>query len=521
MVNTTSELNIAQFLDTLCRFKGLIIATFLVVASLATYLAISLPDVYRSDAVILVSPQRLPASFVTSTVTMDLQERLQAIVQEILSSTQLERIIKEFNLYDSDSTATSMAARINRLRKDVKVDFRRNSTRDAMTVFQLSFESQDRNKAREVTRRLVSLFINQNAQVREEQAGGTKAFMNQEADRLRKELEQQEAVVNQYKAAHLFELPDQLDSNLRTVEQLRRELQANTQRLSTLQERKGVLQKQMVESDLYAPEITAGGQLILAGDATTQAVLLEVKKKELVSLLQRYSIRHPDVIRLRKEIESLETNGGVGEPQNNPKNNSKSSAASPLKQVLQKQIAEIDAEVHAIRTQEESLRSQISNLQIRVNNAPARAIELSKVTRGYEITLKKYQDLLAKSLESELSENMEKSQKGEQFRILDTPNLPQTPVRPKRLIIILIGFLGGLGGGCGLAFLWGSLDTSFKNGDDIKAYVNVPLLATLPTLMTYGNAIEQRRSQTVLVLASLGAFVIGIVVLGRLAPISF
>ena len=292
-MNTTSELNITHFLENLYRFKALIIATFLVVASLATYLAIILPDVYRSDAVILVSPQRLPASFVISTVTMDLQERLQAIVQEILSSAQLEKIIKDFDLYSSDSTVTSMTARINRLRKDIKVDFRRSNTQNAMTVFQLSFESQDRNKVREVTRRLVSLFINQNAQVREEEAVGTKAFMNKEAERLRKELEQQEAVVNQYKSAHLFELPDQLDSNLRTLEQLRRELQANTQRLSTLQERKGVLQKQMVESDVYAPEITAGGQLVLAGDATTQAVQLEVKKKELDSLLQRYSINTP------------------------------------------------------------------------------------------------------------------------------------------------------------------------------------------------------------------------------------
>ena len=211
----------------------------------------------------------------------------------------------------------------------------------------------------------------------------------------------------------------------------------------------------------------------------------------------------------------------MGEPQNNPKNNPKSSAANPLKQVLQKQIGEIDAEIHAVRTQEESLRSQISNLQSRVNNAPARAIELSKVTRGYEITLKKYQDLLAKSLESELSENMEKSQKGEQFRILDAPKLPQTPVRPKRLMIVLIGFLGGLAGGCGMAFLWGSLDTSFKNGDDIKAYVSLPLLAILPTLMTHGSVIEQRRSQSVLVLASLGALVVGAVLVRIFAPMYF
>lgn len=518
-MNSTSEFSIAQVVESLYRFKELIIATFVVVTSLAVYLATILPDVYRSDAVILVSPQRLPASFVTSTVTMDIQERLQSIVQEILSSTQLEKIIKEFDLYSSDSTVTNMTSRITKLRKDIKVDFRRNNARDAMTVFQLSFESQDRKKAREVTSRMTSLFINQNLQVREEEAVGTKTFMNKEAERLRKELEQQEAVVNQYKAAHLFELPDQLDTNLRTLEQLRREIQANNQRVSTLQERKGVLQKQMVESDVFGPELTPDGQLVLHGNGTTQAVQLEVKKKELESLLQRYSAKHPDVIRLRKEIENLETDQKPRFDQ--PPNVPKSSAVSPLKQVLQKQIAEIDAEVQAVQSQGESLRSQISDLQVRVNNAPARAIELSKVTRGYEITLKKYQDVLAKSLESELSENMEKNQKGEQFRILDAPNLPQKPIRPKRLMIVLVGLLSGLAGGCGLTLVWDNLDSSFKTSDEVKAFVNIPVLATIPALMTRDSVIERRRSQSVLVLASLGALVIGAVFVRIFGPMYF
>ena len=41
--------------------------------------------------------------------------------------------------------------------------------------------------------------------------------------------------------------------------------------------------------------------------------------------------------------------------------------------------------------------------------------------------------LLAKSLESELSENMEKKLKGEQFQIRDPANFPLKPVRPNRI----------------------------------------------------------------------------------------
>jgi len=160
-------------------------------------------------------------------------------------------------------------------------------------------------------------------------------------------------------------------------------------------------------------------------------------------------------------------------------------------------------------------------LQSRIDATPIRAIEFSKISRGYEITLRKYQDLLGKTLESELSENMEKNQKGERFQLLDAANFPTKPLRPNRPIIVLIGFLIGLGGGLGLAILSDNWDTSFRKSDDINAYVNVPVLATIPALMTRGSVIEQRRTQSVLVLASLGALVVGAVLVRIFAPMYF
>ena len=133
----------------------------------------------------------------------------------------------------------------------------------------------------------------------------------------------------------------------------------------------------------------------------------------------------------------------------------KSLNINPVKRVLQTQITDIDSEIKALHAQSEGIRSQIGLLQARVDNTPVRALELSKISRGYDITLRKYQDLLAKSLESELAENMEKKQKGEQFQILDPANFPVKPARPNRLLIILMGFIAGLAGGIGLAILLG------------------------------------------------------------------
>src|SRR5574341_35756 len=116
-----SELDLSSILQNLLRRKNIIIATFLVISILAAYLAIILPAVYQSSTLILVSPQRVPTSYVSSTVTIDLAERMQSSIQEILSRTQLEKIIQEFNLFPN-ALQSSLEDRIESLRKRIKVE---------------------------------------------------------------------------------------------------------------------------------------------------------------------------------------------------------------------------------------------------------------------------------------------------------------------------------------------------------------------------------------------------------------
>src|SRR5215475_12686162 len=523
-MKAAADFDISQTLTNLYRRKGLIISVFIVVSLLAAYLATVLPKIYRSSTLIVVTPQRVPTSFIASTVTIDLNERMQSIVQEILSRTQLEKIIQEFDLYPFEARG-SIEDRVESLRRKINVLLRRNN------VFELSFESDNPEKAKQVTSRLASLFIDQNLQVREQQAEGTKSFINAEAERLRKELEEQELVVNQYKTIHRYELPDQLDTNLRSLEQLRRELEANNLRLAALQERKGILQKQTVESDILGMDLLGGsllgGSLLGSSEVgATENVQVQMKRKELDSLLQRYSSKHPDVVRLKTEIQALEavskdTSSSRPPSSSRPASPTASPNVNPLKQVLQTQITDIDVEIQALRSQGEGMRGQVGVLQARVDNTPMRAIELNKIGRGYEITLRKYQDLLAKSLESELSENMEKKLKAEQFQVLDPANLPVNTIRPNRGIIILVGLFAGLAGGVGLAFLLDNLNTSFKRSEDINNYVNVPLLATIPNLITRGSILEQRRAQGLLVLASIGTLAVGIVCVRIFGPMYF
>ncbi len=533
-MNTSSELDIRKAFSVLNRHKGFMIAVFLVVFSLTGFLAVRLPDVYRSSALILVTPQKLPPSYIPSTVTMSIQDRANAVTQQILSRTNLEKINKEFGLYPESGSGTITEEPIEKLRRRIKIEVQparadmQGSNRGSGRVpqesiaFILSFGAETPAKAVQVTTRLISLFIEENLKAREEQAIGTTTFIGSEIERVRKELEEQEGVVNQYKRKYAFELPDQLNANLNTLERLRSDLVNDTVRLSALEERKVNIEKQLAEIETAAQE----APVLLAADGKLDSSqkTLESKRSQLDVLLTQYGEKHPDIKNLRNEIKALEAGASSQKSQTETKESPSSAtslARNPLRDTLLKQLSETRFELSTLRARNEVSRRDIVGYQARVENAPLRAIELSKISRGYEMTLKKYQDLVGKEQDSRVSENMEKKQKGEQFQILDSANVPAKPEFPNRPLILLAGFLGGLAASFGFALLLETLDTSFKRSDEMEGFVPISLLASIPAIVTRQTIFEKRRAQGLLILVSLGTVAIGIVAIRLSIPFFF
>jgi polysaccharide chain length determinant protein (PEP-CTERM system associated) len=505
-VNSTGDLDFSKLFSGFYRHKGLVFAVSLVVFLLAAYLAATLPNTYRSSTLILITPQSVPRNIVMPTITTSVTDRINAITQEILSRTRLESIIKEFGLYPGGSGVT-MEDRVGNFRGNIKLDIRRND------AFQISFDSGSPETAMKVANRLASLFIEQNLQAREQQAIGTTNFINSEAERLRKELEEQETLVTHYRVDNRFELPDQLDANLRLIEQLRNELKGNLSTVSSMQERLGSLQKQLLEAN--TPVLTFSK----TGDTEVKLNLpanqkIQIRQKELESLLIRYSEKHPDVMRLRAEIVSLEKEleGEKAKAKKSPSSGPQYSD-NPLKQIIEEQIESLKSSINAIQASNAELRNSIALYQKRVENTPLRGIELTKVTRTYDITLRKYQDLLAKGLESQLSENLEKKQKGEQFQVVDPANLPLAPLKPNRPLLLLGGLVAGIVGGLAAAFVWDLLDRSLKTSDDLASFIDLPILATIPAIVTRGAVLERRRAQGLLGVSTLGALLVGLILI--------
>jgi polysaccharide chain length determinant protein (PEP-CTERM system associated) len=502
-MKSSQEFDLSQILNTIYRRKDIVIAIFLVIAALTTYLTVSLPNIYRSTTLILITPQRLPSNYVASTVTSSIDQRMLAMTQQILSRTSLEKIIRALNLFSINGSAKDIDGRVNQLRKMITIEINRNDT------FKLSFEHESPQTAMEVTARLASLFIDENVRSREQQAAGTTAFMNTEVERLRKELEEQESIVNLYKSQHQKDLPEQLDANLRTLEQMRRELESGMLRLTSLEERKALIEEtRIATASIFDGSGAARSILSRAG--------IDSRKRELELLRARYSDKHPDVVRLKQEIENTpveETPQTAGAEVART-----SSGDSSRTQFADIQSNAVASEVTMLRQRNNKLQSEIAAYQDRVNTTPIRAIELSKITRNYDITLNKFRELLSKEFDSQLSENMERKQKGEQFQVVDPPSLPESPVAPNRPRLLLVGLLLGLAAAVGAAFLIANLDNSIRGNEDLDGMTNLPLLAMLPVVPSRGNILELRQARIMLLLYSAGALALGIFLIRLFGP---
>jgi polysaccharide chain length determinant protein (PEP-CTERM system associated) len=483
------------------RRKWLVIVPFVVITIAANAWVRVLPDLYRSETLILVVPQRIPESYVRSTVTSQIEDRLPSISQQILTHTRLETIIREFDLY-ADQRWKPMENLVETMRKDIKVATVRG---DAFTV---SYVSGNPESAMKVTERLASEFITENLRDREVLADGTNAFLESQLDDARRRLTEQELKVAEYRRAHLGELPSQLESNLQVIQNTQFQVQAVVESIARDRERQLVLQRQISEAESaderLAVEPSGGGDGLLNQAAPT-ADRLETARGSLLELERRLTSEHPDVVAMRRTVRSLEQR--LADEASRPS----SAGAQPARSLTAAELAkrnrlrELRAEADGIvrliaskQAEEQRLRDIVAAYQIRIEATPTRESELIGLTRDYNTLQQVYASFLEKHESSKVAANLERQQAGQQFKILDPARLPRIPFSPDRMKLGLIGALMGLMTGVGLVVFLEYRDTTLRTVDDIVLVLSLPVLAVVPAMVTATERARRWRQRLVL-----------------------
>jgi polysaccharide chain length determinant protein (PEP-CTERM system associated) len=410
-----------------------------------------------------------------------LETRLYTISQQILSRSRLEGLITRFGLYPDLGTQASPEAAIERMRGDIKLDLKGAEARGrgGVTIaFSLSYRGSDPQTVATVTNTLASFYIEENLKVREREAAGTAEFLRIQLQEVKQRLDEQERRVSDFKKHYIGELPQQMQANLTTLEGLNAQLRVNSDSQTRAMERREALTKQLAEAGSFGP---AGGP-----DAT--AVQIARLKQELRQLRTVFSDKYPDVIRVKEEIASLERQLAEAKPDGSPEESESAFPAGPYVLQLRHALRVVETEIKVLKDDEKRLRAAIATYQRRVEDTPRREQEFQAISRDYETTSQLYRSLLARHEEAQIAESMEQRQKGEQFRILDPAIASQQPAAPDRLRLILMGLMMSLGLAVGTVMLVEHLDTSFHTVDDIRAFTTVPVLASIPRIVTKADA---------------------------------
>jgi len=260
----------------------------------------TLPNRYRSESAIMVVPQRVPESYVRSTVTTRLEDRLQSIQQQILTRTKLEHIITEFNLYEKERKTEIMEDIVQRMRLyDIDTQVMRGD------AFRIGYQGEDPRTVQRVTENLASLFINVNMEERSRMATSTNQFIEGQLEEAKQRLVEQEKKLEAYKLSHAGQLPSQLESNLQVLQSAQMQLQNVMQGLEREKDRRTRLERDITDLEQQL-EDTAGSSLVAGVDGDTPARQLEVLRESLTVLLLTKKETHPDVRKMKAAIAELD-----------------------------------------------------------------------------------------------------------------------------------------------------------------------------------------------------------------------
>lgn len=551
--------SLSDHLVALRRRRGPALIAALSVLALALAVAFLWPATYRSQGVILIEQQEVPSDLVRSTVSSYADQRIQTISQRVMTTDNLMRIIDRYQLYPDKRRKEPREALVNRMREDVNlsmisadvVDPRVGRPTKATIAFSVSYESRSPQLAAKVANEIATLYLNENLQSRRQTADDTASFLTAEGDRLSKQIDELDSKLAVFKEQNVNNLPGLSSLNLQMMNRAEEELRETDTRIRSLNQQIVYLDAQLAQLTPTAQLYTETGQRILS-----PADRLKTLKSEYARLNAIYAQTHPDIVRMKREIDGLEKEVGRIDTSNDL-SRQLSDAQSQLAAVREKYASDhpdvqqlerlvsslekamrdspviepvqvdpdnpayiqVSAQREASTNERTSLEKKAATLRGRINEfeqrltqSPEIEREFSAMARDLENAQLKYREVRQKQMEATVARNLETERKGERFTLIEPPMLPEQPVSPPRMAIVLLGFVLAGGSAIGLVFLLELLDPSIRSRRDIEALVAVPPLAVLPWIDTPAE-IATRTKVRRLSLAGAACSVVGAVVM--------
>jgi len=494
-----------HYLDVIRRRKAVVILMTIGFSCCAAVIAHRLPDVYRSQTVILVDAQQVPSSYVQSTVSTSLQDRLATIQQQVMSPTRLKNMIEKNGLFPELRGKVSEEALIQRIQKSTSVDVAGH-----FSSFRIAYQGDSPKEVSLIANQLADTFITENVDARQKEFYGTAEFLDNELQETKSQLESKEQQLQAIKSTNLNDLPESKQFHLEALNNLRTQLAASEDRVRQAKQDK-IMIEAMTNTNHPTVDVDGGGTT----STSPYASQIEKLEAHLAELRSQYGPNFPDVRKAQADLDRLKKKEAATQREAPaPVQAEVVVAPSPSTKnpVIAAQLEKLNQEIDEQTKLQGPLQQQIDFHVSKLARVPIFEQQIAGLMRDYDSLRSHYQSLLDKKLSAQMASELEIRQKGERFVILDPAPIPDRPSGPNRVLIGFAGLMMGLVGGVGLAIAIEMMDQTVRSEHEATELLKLPVLAGIPQMYTAAE-VRSRRIGFVLAAILTASFASGLGVL--------
>ncbi len=526
-----------EYFAVLRKRRRLMLMVAVPIVLIAALLALTLPDVYRSTGVIQIEEEEN----LKNVVDRDNQDSryadqyVQTLSTRVLSDKNLVGMLESMKLYPNQDD--DLATTLQRLHQDINVDIvtmpildpNTGRTREIVNAFSVALDNRNPEIAQQGAKWLVRSFLDQNRLDRQTQAASAAKFFGSEAQRMREHVNKLEARLAEFKAKNAGQLPELTGTNLNVMDRTERDIQDIETQVQALRRERVFLVAQLNQAKSAGPETASVAQLqaeydrkraiysenhpdlvalrrqieqMRAGGSASGMSLqqqLQNQRSILAEVRQRYSENHPDVKRIERNIKSLEARIASGETADRS-----AAADSPVAVQLQTQLNATDTQIAALEARNAELRAKMSDLESKMSVAPQVEREYQDVTRDLSSARTKYEELVKRQMDAEVSEAAIAGGTSDKFKVISSPKVPDDPAKPKRIAILIVGFVFAIIAALSGAIAAQIFDPNVRGARDVEAVLDVSPLIAVPVIESANSAAARKRHMTVVVTATAG-----------------
>jgi polysaccharide chain length determinant protein (PEP-CTERM system associated) len=509
-----------EYLNIIRKRKWLIILPMIAITTAVAYVVYRLPDVYESTTLIVVTSSTLPNNVVQTATEDSLTRQLSSINQIVTSRSSLETLVEKYSLYKSERLrGEPIESVIALMRKDINVEVN-TSRNDITNGFNITFRGRDPKTTQAVTAELASKYIDEQTRDTSHRGQSAKEFMSNQVLQAKQALDAIDKKRLDFMTANAANLPSSSAALISQLTGLREQQKALITDIGRLQDQKSsnqtslaLVKKNTEQQKADISETTTDPKTTLAwSQLVTRKAALE---GELTRLKQELREKHPDVIAKQKEVEQVQKDMDdmIAEWKDKIKAKEEKLKNAPDMQALayENSIKQADGEIKREQQQLADNEKQINLLVERLNNIPGAEVALGALEREYETSKASYDQLLAQQTKINLGADAASAQQSEGIAVVDAANLPSKPVAPKRLMLSAIGLVLGLGIGLVLTGVFEIPRLlTIQSSEDVLHYTGLPVLISVPELLTPQEARAVPRRRRLLLAAGMAVTIVSI-----------